>query len=93
MHSCSHVTIIIVVTQEGAHILSGALISSAAARNNSRWPGSGGQWGLHLWQVATPIAFCRQQTEAKPPGLSVKEASLLVLELWPEGQASDLVHT
>jgi len=38
-----------------------------------------------LGRLPTPGALHKQWIEVHPPNLSVKEASLLVLELWPEG--------
>lgn len=44
-----------------------------------------------LGRLPSP-GLCTDSRLKHTPGLSMKEAYLLILELWPQGQASDLAH-
>ena len=46
----------------------------------------------NYWHVTTPRALHKQEAETHTPYLFMKKVYLLILELWPEGQASGLAY-
>lgn len=86
--------------------MSGAPVFAAAARGHPLitwlwWLGrvyiSGSHETVAIGEMVLgrlpALGYCGVRRQAQPPSLSMKEASLLVLEPWPEGLVSGLAYS